>query len=269
MVLYGANSVLSSVSLFYQLLNHQRLKDFKYNSSQNSYEASFFPHPSESTQSQSPPTTQTATSPIQGDTLSPDSDQPVTEDDLLGILDFIPFQDYDSINLVNHHSQNLAHFCAQLRYHRLLTAVIERGADILAKDGNGWTPLDFARLHCDNNAIDILEGDWEDCIQGAISTGSFSTDPLRRFIPMLRSPALSRPGLEQEQSQPQGSSSSASAPSGSKKTKKKKKWKVPKLLRPSGKVPQQLVNHVAEEVQVKHGEAIRSPCKTPQVGGVY
>ena len=183
------------MALYYRLLSDQsqRLKDFKCNPSENLYEASFFPHTSASTQSQSPPTTQTATSPIQGETLSSDSDQSVTEDELLGMLDSIPFQ--DSINLVDHDGHNLAHFCAQLRYHRLLTAVIERGADIHAKDANGWTPLDFARLHRDEDAIDILEGDWEDCIEDAISTGSLSTDPLRRFIPMLRSLVLSQPGL--------------------------------------------------------------------------
>jgi hypothetical protein len=187
---------LSSVSLFYQLLNHRRLKTFKYNQSENSYKVSFFPDTSSSasasTQSQSPPTTQTATatSPIQGETLSPNPDQLVTEDDLLGILDSIPFQDRDSINLVNHRGQNLAHFCAQLRYHRLLTAVIERRARIHAKDVNGWAPLDFARLHRDEDAIDILEGAWEDYIQNAISRGSFSTDLLRRLV-------LSQPSLDQ------------------------------------------------------------------------
>ena len=191
---------LSSVSLFYQLLNHRRLKTFKYNQSENSYKASFFPDTSASTsastQSQSPPTTQTATatSPIQSETLLSDPDQLVTEDDLLGILDSIPFQDRDSVNLVNHHGQNLAHLCAQLRYHRLLTAVIERRAKIHAKDVNGWAPLDFARLHRDEDAIDILEGDWEDYVQKAISRGSFSADLLRRLIPVLRSPVLSQIG---------------------------------------------------------------------------
>lgn len=144
-----------------------------------------------STQSQSPLTTQTATPSIQ-DTLSSDSDQPVTEDYLLGVLDSILFQDCDSINIANQHGHNLAHFCAQLRYHRVLTAAIERGVDINAKDVNGWTPLDFARLHRDEDAIDILDGEWEDKVQDAISTGS-STDLLRRFIPMLRSPVPSQP----------------------------------------------------------------------------
>jgi hypothetical protein len=168
------------VSLFYQLLDHQRLKNLKYNQSENSIKASFFPYTSTSTQSQSPSTAQTATSPIQGETLSSNLDQLVTEDDLLGILDSIPFQDSDS-NLVNHRGQNLAHLCAQLRYHRLLTAVIERGTDIHAKDANGWTPLDFARLHRDEDATDILRGDWEEDIQDPISTGSLSTDPLPAF----------------------------------------------------------------------------------------
>lgn len=109
----------------------------------------------------------------------------VTEDDLLGLLDSISWksEDCDSINLVNNCGQNLAHFCAQLQYHRLLTAVIEVGADIHANDENGCTPLDFARLHRDEDAIDILEGDWEDYIQTTISTGLFSIDLLHRFIP--------------------------------------------------------------------------------------
>ena len=148
------------------------------------------------TQYQSPLTTQTATSPIQ-DALSSESDQPVTEDYLLGMLDSILFHDCDSVNFSNQRGHNLAHFCAQLRYHRVLTAAIERGVDINAKDVNGWTPLDFACLHRDEDAIDILEGEWEDEVQDAqdaISSGS-STDLLRRFIPMLRSPMPSQPAL--------------------------------------------------------------------------
>ena len=57
----------------------------------------------------------------------------------------------------------------------------------------------------------------------------------------------------EDQEQPQASSSSAPAPSGSKKKKNKKKSKVSKMLQPSGEVPQQLVNHVVQEVQAKHG----------------
>ena len=91
-----------------------------------------------------------ATSPSQGGTLSSDS---VIEDDLLGLLASISWQleDCDSINLINGRSQNLAHFCAQLRYHRVLIAVIERGVDIHAKYVNRWTPLDVALLHRDED----------------------------------------------------------------------------------------------------------------------
>ena len=56
----------------------------------------------------------------------------------------------------------------------------------------------------------------------------------------------------EDQGQPQASSSSAPAP-GSGKKKKKKKSKVSKLLQPGGEIPQQLVNHVVNEVQAKHG----------------
>jgi hypothetical protein len=183
------------MSLFYQLLDHQRLKTLKYNQSENSLKASFFPHTSTSVHSQSPPTAHTANPPNLGDALPSDSDDLVSEDDLLGILDSILFQDCDSMNLANRYGQNLAHFCAQVRYHRLLTAVIERGADIHAKDVNGWAPLDFARLHHDEDALDILEGDWEDNVQQAILTGSLSTDLSRRLIPVLRPPVPSKPRL--------------------------------------------------------------------------
>ena len=169
---------------------------FKYNSSENSYKASFSLHTTASSQSQSPPTTQTtATSPSQGETLSSGLGQQITEDDLLGLLGSVSWQleDCDSINLVNDCGQNLAHYCAQVRYHRLLTAVIERGVDIHAKDVNGWTPLGVAQLHRDEDSIDILEGEWEDKIQDAISTAPLSIDLLRRFIPMLRSPLPPQP----------------------------------------------------------------------------
>jgi hypothetical protein len=66
------------------------------------------------------------------------------------------------INVVNEYRQNLAHLCAQLGYNQLLLYVIEWGIDIRAEDANGWTPLDFARLHSDESAVDILEGDWVD-----------------------------------------------------------------------------------------------------------
>lgn len=89
---------------------------------------------------------QVVATPIEGKTLLSDSDQQVTEDDLLSLLDSISWslEDCNSINHVNICSQNLAHLCAQIGYHCLLTAVIERGIDICAKDMNGWTPLDFA-----------------------------------------------------------------------------------------------------------------------------
>jgi len=42
--------------------------------------------------------------------------------------------------------------------------------------------MDFARLHDDEDAIDILEGDWEENIESITSTGSSSIDLSRRFI---------------------------------------------------------------------------------------
>ena len=57
----------------------------------------------------------------------------------------------------------------------------------------------------------------------------------------------------EDQEQPQASSSSAPAPGGSKKKKNKKKSKISKLLQPGGEIPQQLVDHVVNEVQAKHG----------------
>ena len=48
--------------------------------------------------------------------------------------------------------------------------------------------MDVAELHRDEDAIDILRGEWEDKIQGTTSTGSISIDQLRRFMPILRSP---------------------------------------------------------------------------------
>ena len=188
MSLCGADPLLSSKSLFNRVLDHRRLKTshFEYNPSENSYTASFSLHTTAPTQSQSLPTTQTtATSPVQGETLSLHLNQPVTEDDLLGLLDSMSWQleDADSINLVNGRGQNLAHFCAQLGYHYLLTAVIERGTQIHVKDVNGWTPLDFALLHRDEDAIDTLKGEWEDYIQHTISTGLLPIDLLHRFVP--------------------------------------------------------------------------------------
>jgi len=180
MFLCGAHP-LSSNLLFGQVLAHRGLATLEFNMSGISGTAHFSPP---TTQSQSSTATPMAT-PIQGETLSSDSNHPVTEDDLLGLLGSISWQleDRDSINLLSDSGQNLAHYCAQLGYHRLLTAVIEIGADIHVKDVNGWTPLDFARLHRDEDTIDILEGDWEDHIEKIISTGSFSIDKLHRFVP--------------------------------------------------------------------------------------
>lgn len=126
-----------------------------------------------------------ATPSIQSETLSSDLDQVVTEDDLLVLLGSISWslEDCDSINLVNDRGQNLVHLSSQLGYHRLLIALIERGARIHAKDVNGWNPLDFARLHRDEDAIDILKGEWEDLIQDIISTGLLSVDLFHRFMP--------------------------------------------------------------------------------------
>ena len=179
--------------MFCQLLEKKGSAPFTFNMTENSFSIDFLSHTSTSTQSQNPPTDQIATQ-IRS-ALQSDLDQPVTEDYFLGILNSGLFQNCDSINLVNDYGQNLAHFCAELRYHRLLTTVIERGVDIHAKDANGWTPLDVARLHHDEDAIDILEGEWEDKIEDAISTEPLSIDLLRRFIPMLRSPVPPQPRL--------------------------------------------------------------------------
>jgi len=124
-----------------------------------------------------------ATDRSQSQTLSMVPNQIITEDDIIRLIDSVPLEQYrDSINLVNHHGQNLAHLCTQLGYHRPLVTVIERGVDTHARDANGWTPLDFARLHHDEDAIDILEGDWEENIESIISTGSSSIDLWRRYI---------------------------------------------------------------------------------------
>ena len=192
MFLCGVNP-LSSIAIFSQLLENKDPAPSTLNVTENSFSIGFLPHTSTSTQSQNPPTDQIAAQ-IQS-ALQSDLDQPVTEDYFLGILNSGLFQNCDSINLVNDYHQNLAHFCAELRYHRLLTTVIERGVDIHAKDVNGWTPLDVARLHRDEEAIDILEGEWEDKIEDAISTAPLSIDLLRRFIPMLRSPVPSQPSV--------------------------------------------------------------------------
>src|SRR5258706_4373088 len=56
----------------------------------------------------------------------------------------------------------------------------------------------------------------------------------------------------EDHEQPRASSSSAPAPGGGKK-KQQKKSKLSKLLQPGGEMPQQLVNHVVNEVQAKHG----------------
>ena len=186
MFLRSTNPPPSSRSLFNRVLDHRRLKTshFEYNLSENSYSASFSLHPPPAlTQSQSPPTM--ATPSIQSETLSSDLDQVVTEDDLLVLLGSISWslEDCDSINLVNDCGQNLVHLSSQLGYHRLLIALIERGAHIHAKDVNGWSPQDFAQLHRDEDAIDILKGEWEDRVQDIISTGLLSIDLLRRFMP--------------------------------------------------------------------------------------
>jgi hypothetical protein len=156
------------------VLHHRqgKISRIEYDQSGNSLSVSFSLNASSTSASQSQ---NSPTAPSQ----EPDSEQIVTEDDLLGLLDSVPWslEDYDSINLVNNHSQNLAHLCSQLRYRRLLIAVIERGIDIHAKDVNGWSPLNFAQLHRDEDAMDILQGDWEDSILN-ISSRMPPTDPL-------------------------------------------------------------------------------------------
>ena len=69
------------------------------------------------------------------------------------------------MNTANERGQNLAHLCAQLGYNQLLSGIIEWSVDIHAEDVNGWTPLDFARLHGNEEAADILEGDWVDNVE--------------------------------------------------------------------------------------------------------
>ena len=89
------------------------------------------------------------------------------EEVLISILNSHPWSPVAStaFNLANKYGQNLAHLCAQLGYHRLLTCLIEWGLDINVKDANGWTPLDFARFYGDLDAVDILEGGWEDDVE--------------------------------------------------------------------------------------------------------
>src|SRR5258708_22964814 len=106
------------------------------------------------------------------------------EEALISILSAHPWSPENSaaFNLVNTYGQNLAHLCAQLRYHRLLTAVIEWGVDINIIDVNGWTPLDFAGFYGDLDAVDILEGGWEDDIE-SLEEGIFSPVQLTSMVP--------------------------------------------------------------------------------------
>jgi hypothetical protein len=83
---------------------------------------------------------------------------------LLGLHVWIP-ENQDALNFANGRHQNLAHLCAQLGYNQLLLVLIEQGINIHKKDVNGWIPLDFARLHKDEEAVDILEGGWVECGQ--------------------------------------------------------------------------------------------------------
>jgi hypothetical protein len=175
--IFVINALRSSKALLVRVANHPRLKSshFESNPSENSFSVSFsLSAPSTAaTQSQTSPTTQKReTCEGQGETLSTDSHQRVREDDVLCILDSIPWslEGSDAINLVNNCGQNLAHFCAQLRFHCFLVALIERGINIHTKDVNGRTPLNFARLHRDEDAMDILQGDWEDSL--------LDTDPM-------------------------------------------------------------------------------------------
>ena len=117
------------------------------------------------------------------------------EDALISILTSHsrPPEGSTAFNLVNKCGQNLAHLCAQLRYHRLLISAIEWGVDISIMDANGWTPLDFARFYDDLNAVDILEGGWEDD-QEVLERGPFSPTQIKSIN--SSSPSLS-PGSVQ------------------------------------------------------------------------
>src|SRR5258708_2646259 len=106
------------------------------------------------------------------------------EEALISILSLHPWSpEYSAaFNLVNKYGQNLAHLCAQLHYHRLLITVIEWGVDISVRDANGWTPLDFARFYGDVDAMDILEGGWEDDME-TLEEGNFSPVQLTSMVP--------------------------------------------------------------------------------------
>ena len=71
-------------------------------------------------------------------------------------------EDHDTLKSTNQRGQSLAHLCAQLGYHRLLLRLIELGLDITIQDANGWRARDFALLYKDKEALDILEGGWEE-----------------------------------------------------------------------------------------------------------
>ena len=116
------------------------------------------------------------------------------EESLISILSSHPQppKDTTAFNLVNEYRQNLAHLCAQLGYHRLLTFVIERGVDISAKDANGWMPLDFARFYGDLNAVDILEGEWE-CDVKVPERGPLRLEPKN----LISSSLVPSPGVAQ------------------------------------------------------------------------
>jgi len=184
MSLHDFDPLPSSTSSSHRVFNLWRRKSsrLEYNLSEYSCTASSMDGPPESTESRNILTTEVMKTSIQDETLFSDSDP---EDDLLGALSPIPWslENRDSVNLVNDHGQNLAHICAQRGRHKLLVDAIEKGAHVHAEDMNGRTPLHFAQLNHDDDAIDILEGDWEDDIQTIVSTGLLPIELLHRFIP--------------------------------------------------------------------------------------
>jgi hypothetical protein len=143
------------------------------------------------------------------------------EANLLAMLGSHPWveEEAPTINIVNERGQNLAHLCAQLGYNRLLLAVIEWGIDIRAKDANGWTPLDFARLNEYEEAIDILEGDWVDSAKYASHSYPNDTSPnptisssVRKMNPLVIKSTTFSPSAANEVSPPDGENVAAPAP---------------------------------------------------------
>ena len=174
MFLYDSDPLPSTTSSSHRV-------PLKYEPSESSFTDSSMCGPPNSTESRNILTTEITDNSIQNSDLASDSD-PGDDFGARGPI-LWSLENRDSVNLVNNRGQNFAHICAQLGNQCLLINVIEKGAHIHTEDVNGRTPLDFARLYRDEDAIDILEGDWEDNVQNVISAGWLPVSLLHRYMP--------------------------------------------------------------------------------------